>query len=170
MWLRKFGIVRDIYFNISDFRTEKEQSTCHSVQKSVLSQHCGNYSTKNQHQTGEMRIMVLVLMFRRVPCENLDGNLCFINISAVSWPLLCPWYRKKNFRPCFFLSITKMCNSNFSGISPNTSQKYANIINDKTIRSKRLMKELKEIQRASQVQKKSFSVGYILNFTLNKFN
>lgn len=155
LWFGKFEIVRDIYFNISDFRTEKEQSTCHSVQRSVWSQHCGNYSTKSQHQTGEMRIMVLVLMFRRVPCENLDGNLCFINLSA----LLCPWFQKKNFRPCSFHSITKVFNFNFSGISPNTSQKYANIINDKTIRSKRLMKELKEIQRASQVQKKSFSVG-----------
>lgn len=45
-----------------------------------------------------------------------------------------------------------------SGISPSTSQKYTNKMNDKTIRSKRLMKELKEIQRATQQQKASFSV------------
>lgn len=51
-----------------------------------------------------------------------------------------------------------LCFIQNSGISPSTSQKYTNKVNDKTIRSKRLMKELKEIQRATQQQKTSFTV------------
>lgn len=47
----------------------------------------------------------------------------------------------------------------YSGISPSTSQKYANKTNDKTIRVKRLMKELKENQRGSHLEKKSFTVS-----------
>ncbi|XP_031627338.1 ubiquitin-conjugating enzyme E2Q-like protein 1 [Contarinia nasturtii] len=47
------------------------------------------------------------------------------------------------------------------GISPSPSQKYPTKANDKTIRAKRLMKELKEIQRASRLQKNSFSVELV---------
>lgn len=96
-------------------------------------------------------MMTKMLQHRGVRCENHDGEYSGI-LNTIF------------FSSYIFLNMVKLIL--YSSISPSTSKKVANK-DETTIRTKRLMKEYKEIQRVQFAKEEpQFTVSCRLNETL----